>query len=90
MMPENPSALHRLYELNECIEVLEATVDFKNDSITSKQLDVAQIIQSEEIPAEMQDRLAHLSLSDAKALLAKYFEKVCSFPLMYIHSGTSL
>lgn len=79
MMPEYSSALHRLYELNECIEVLEATVDFKNDSITSKQLDVAQIIQSEEMPAEIQDRLADLSLSDAKALLAKYFEKVCRF-----------
>ena len=65
----------RLHELNEHIEVLEAAIDFKNDSIASKYLDVREMVDSG-VTAEIDQKFEQLSLSDARMLLARYFNKV--------------
>ena len=66
---------HRLHELNEHIEVLEAAIDFKNDSIASKHLNVREMVDSG-ITAEIDQKFEQLSLSDARMLLVRYFNKV--------------
>ena len=66
---------HRLHELNEHIEVLEAAIDFKNDSIASKHLDVREMVNSR-VTAEIDQKFEQLSLNDARMLLARYFNKV--------------
>ena len=61
--------------MNEHIEVLEAAIDFKNDSIASKHLDVREMVNSR-VTAEIDQKFEQLSLNDARMLLARYFNKV--------------
>ena len=65
----------RLHVLKEHIEVLEAAIDFKNDSIASKHLDVREMVDSG-VTAEIDQKFEQLSLNDARMLLARYFNKV--------------
>ena len=62
--------------MNEHIEILEAAIDFKNDSITSRQLDISQIVQEEEISSDIQQKFRQLSPEDCQMLLMRYVEKV--------------
>ena len=79
----SPTNQRRLHELNEYIEVLEAAIDFKNDSIASKQLDVGQIVQSDIVTlSEIKEKFVQLSAEESKVLLARYFDKVVNFRLM--------
>ena len=55
--------------------MLEATIDFKNDSIASKHLDMREIVESG-VTAEIDQKFEQLSLNDARMLLARYFNKV--------------
>lgn len=69
-----------MYELNEHIDILEATINFKNSSISSQELHLAQLISDndEEIyhHSQLHSKLHSLSLRDAQALLVSYFHKV--------------
>ena len=75
---------HRLHELNEHIEVLEAAIDFKNDSIASKHLDVREMVDSG-VTAEIDQKFEQLSLNDARMLLARYFNKVVDLRVSESH-----
>ena len=74
----------RLHELNEHIEVLEAAIDFKNDSIASKHLDMREIVESG-VTGEIDQKFEQLSLNDARMLLARYFNKVVHLKVTESH-----
>uniref|UniRef100_K1PAX1 Kinesin-like protein KIF27 n=1 Tax=Magallana gigas TaxID=29159 RepID=K1PAX1_MAGGI len=66
----------RMIELDEAIEALDAAIEYKNDNISSKKLELrhSQILsQSED---SITNRLNALSAVETKTLLSKYFEKV--------------
>ena len=74
-----------MYELNEHIEILEATINFKNSSISSQELHFAQLVSADEEEEEgetennrtqLTGKLQALSLEDARELLIRYFHKV--------------
>ena len=70
-----------MYELNEHIDILEATINFKNSSISSRELHLSQLISedsSEEVHhhSQLHTKLQSLSPRDARALLVSYFHKV--------------
>ncbi|XP_041366340.1 kinesin-like protein KIF27 [Gigantopelta aegis] len=72
----SPKEERRLIELDEAIEALDAAIEFKNDNIESKQMDLRQsqlLAQSED---NLMNRLNSLSLTETKTLLSKYFDKV--------------
>ena len=75
-----PSYTYRLYELNEHIEILDATINFKNSSINSQELHLAQLITDSEeetrYHSQLHSKLHSLPLRDAQALLVRYFHKV--------------
>ncbi len=80
----------RLLELNEYIDVLEAAIEFKNDSISSKQLDVGHMIQEEhETLTEIEQKFSQLSPADAQSLLVRYFDKVVLLRLREGQQGQS-
>ena len=71
----------RLYELNEHIDILEATINFKNSSISSRELHLSQLISedsSEEVyhHSQLHTKLQSLSPRNTRALLVSYFHKV--------------
>ncbi|XP_078332438.1 kinesin-like protein KIF27 isoform X4 [Crassostrea virginica] len=66
----------RMIELDEAIEALEAAIEYKNDNINSRKLELrhSQILsQSED---SIMNRLNALSSVETKTLLSRYFEKV--------------
>ncbi|XP_061178029.1 kinesin-like protein KIF27 isoform X2 [Saccostrea echinata] len=72
----SPQDERRLIELDEAIEALDAAIEYKNDHINSKQLELrhSQVLsQSED---SVMNRLKALSAVETKTLLSKYFEKV--------------
>ena len=76
----------RLYELNEHIEILDATINYKNSSINSQELHLAQIVADNEEDdhsqiGQLNHKLHSLPLVDARALLVSYFHKVVSLRL---------
>lgn len=70
----------RLYELNEHIDILEATINFKNSSISSQELHLAQLVSENDEEtyhhSQLHTKLRSLSLRDTQALLVRYFHKV--------------
>lgn len=71
--------------MNEHIEILEATINFKNSSISSQELHFAQLVSADEDEEEgetennrsqLTGKLQALSLEDARKLLIRYFHKV--------------
>ena len=71
----------RLYELNEHIDILEATINFKNSSISSQELHLAQLVtdnheETYHHSPQLHTKLHSLSLRDTQALLVSYFHKV--------------
>lgn len=75
----------RLYELNEHIDILEATINFKNTSINSQELHLAQLVSNSDEDAvhhsHLYSKIHSLSLHDTRALLVSYFHKVVSLRL---------
>ena len=69
-------------ELNEHIEVLETAIQFKNETIASRELKANQILESEVLHTETAAKLQHISHAQAKALLASYFDEVVELRLM--------
>ena len=66
--------------MNEHIEILEATIDFKNSSINSHELHLAHLVtkseEDEQSRSQLNNKLFSLSLIDSQALLIRYFHKV--------------
>nr|XP_013805805.1 PREDICTED: LOW QUALITY PROTEIN: kinesin-like protein KIF27 [Apteryx mantelli mantelli] len=69
---------HVLFQLEEGIEALEAAIDYKNESIQSRQ---HLLRSSSQILSQREDnvigKLVSLSAAELRAILLKYFNKVC-------------
>lgn len=66
----------RLLELDEGIEALDAAIDYRTETIKTRQLEVRHsqaLMQSED---NFLNRMSSLSAEDLRALLSKYFDKV--------------
>ena len=67
--------------MNEHIDILDATINFKNSSISSRELHLSQLV-SEDSSAEvyhhsqLHTKLQSLSPRDTRAMLVGYFHKV--------------
>ncbi|NWJ04270.1 KIF27 protein, partial [Crypturellus undulatus] len=68
---------HVLFQLEEGIEALEAAIDYKNESIQSRQL---LLRSSSQILSQSEDniigKLVPLSAAELRAILLKYFNKI--------------
>jgi hypothetical protein len=68
--------------LNEHIDILEATINFRNSSISSQELHLSQLVSddsAEEVyhhSPQLHSKLHSLSPHDTRALLVGYFHKV--------------
>ncbi|KAK6191693.1 hypothetical protein SNE40_003312 [Patella caerulea] len=67
----------RLIELDEAIEALDAAIEFKNETITSRQTEIRQSqIITQQSDESVMNRINLLKTSEIKSLLARYFDKV--------------
>ncbi|XP_051822247.1 kinesin-like protein KIF27 isoform X2 [Antechinus flavipes] len=75
----SPEEEHLLFQLEEGIEALEAAIDYKNESIQSRQHSLRAsfhiLTQSE---ANIMEKLICLTPAEIRAILYKYFNKVVS------------
>ncbi|KAK7099081.1 hypothetical protein V1264_003272 [Littorina saxatilis] len=68
----------RLIELEEGMDALDAAIQYKNDAINSRQMELRQsqiLSQSED---NLLNRLSSLTPSETRSMLSRYFEKVIS------------
>ncbi|XP_052556642.1 kinesin-like protein KIF27 isoform X2 [Tympanuchus pallidicinctus] len=67
---------HILFQLEEGIEALEAAIDYKNESIQSRQ----HLLRSSQILSQSEDniigKLVSLSAAELRAILFRYFNKI--------------
>ncbi|KAK3104146.1 hypothetical protein FSP39_024813, partial [Pinctada imbricata] len=74
----SPAEERRMIELDEAIDALDAAIEYKNDSIKSKQLELRHSQMLSQSEDNIMNRLNALSAIETKTLLSKYFEKVIS------------
>ena len=71
--------------MNEHIEILEATIDFKNTSISSQELHLAHLVtdseEDDQRQSQLNRKLQMMSLEDSRSLLIRYFHKVVKLRL---------
>ena len=71
--------------MNEHIEILEATINFKNSSIGSQELHIAELVSENDeentSSSQLNNKLHSLSTEDARVLLVRYFHKVVKLRL---------
>ncbi|XP_055485271.1 kinesin-like protein KIF27 isoform X2 [Psammomys obesus] len=73
----SPKEEHLLFQLEEGIEALEAAIEFKNESIQSRQSSLRASLQSlSQSEANIVEKLVCLNLAEIRAILFKYFNKV--------------
>ncbi|KAL6087715.1 hypothetical protein STEG23_033241, partial [Scotinomys teguina] len=73
----SPKEEHLLFQLEEGIEALEAAIEFKNESIQSRQNSLRASFQSlSQSEANVVGKLVCLNLTEIRAILFKYFNKV--------------
>ncbi|XP_040612015.1 kinesin-like protein KIF27 [Mesocricetus auratus] len=73
----SPKEEHLLFQLEEGIEALEAAIEFKSESIRSRQDSLRASLQSlSQSEAEVLGKLVCLNLTEIRAILFKYFNKV--------------
>ncbi|XP_029472744.1 kinesin-like protein KIF27 isoform X2 [Rhinatrema bivittatum] len=73
----SPEEEHNLFQLEEGIEALEAAIDFRNESIQSRQYSLkatSQILSQSE--ANVMEKFSSLSPSEVRSILVRYFNKV--------------
>ncbi|XP_066492233.1 kinesin-like protein KIF7 isoform X2 [Tiliqua scincoides] len=73
----SPEEERILFQLDEAIEALDAAIEYKNESITCRQ----RVLRSSasllsQCEMNLMAKLSYLSLSETRALLCKYFDKV--------------
>lgn len=64
--------------MDEAIEALDAAIEYKNEAITQRQRQLrasASVLSQWEM--NLMAKLSYLSASETRALLCKYFDKVC-------------
>ncbi|KAJ8298884.1 hypothetical protein KUTeg_022944 [Tegillarca granosa] len=66
----------RIIELDEAIEALEAAIDYKNETIHNRQLELRHSQMLSQSEDNMMNKLNSLTTFETKTLLSKYFEKV--------------
>lgn len=73
----SPKEEHLLFQLEEGIEALEAAIEFKNESIQSRQNSLRASFQTlSQSEADVVGKLVCLNLTEIRAILFKYFKKV--------------
>ncbi|OBS70695.1 hypothetical protein A6R68_00770 [Neotoma lepida] len=73
----SPKEEHLLFQLEEGLEALEAAIEFKNESIQSRQSSLRASFQSlSQSEADVLGKLVCLNLTEIRAILFKYFNKV--------------
>ncbi|CAO2596212.1 Kinesin-like protein KIF27 [Lemmus lemmus] len=73
----SPKEEHLLFQLEEGIEALEAAIEFKNESIQSRQDSLRASFQTlSQSEADVVGKLVCLNLTEIRAILFKYFKKV--------------
>ncbi|RUS90634.1 hypothetical protein EGW08_001631 [Elysia chlorotica] len=74
-----PEEERRLIETDEAIEALDAAIQFKDENIYAKQMEVRMSMQAlQQSEENLVQRLNSLSPSETRALLSRYFDKVVS------------
>lgn len=67
-----------LFQLDEAIEALDAAIEYKNEAITQRQRQLrASASMLSQWEMNLMAKLSYLSASETRALLCKYFDKVC-------------
>ncbi|XP_051028569.1 kinesin-like protein KIF27 [Acomys russatus] len=73
----SPKEEHHLLQLEEGIEALEAAIEFKSESIQSRQNSLRASFQDlSQSEANVVEKLVCLNLAEIRAILFKYFNKV--------------
>ncbi|XP_076429570.1 kinesin-like protein KIF27 isoform X5 [Peromyscus maniculatus bairdii] len=73
----SPKEEHLLFQLEEGIEALEAAIEFENESIRSRQNSLRASFQNlSQSEANVVGKLVCLNLTEIRAILFKYFNKV--------------
>ncbi|XP_059118796.1 kinesin-like protein KIF27 isoform X3 [Peromyscus eremicus] len=73
----SPKEEHLLFQLEEGIEALEAAIEFENESIQSRQNSLRASYQNlSQSEANVVGKLVCLNLTEIRAILFKYFNKV--------------
>lgn len=81
--------------MDEAIEALDAAIEYKNEAITQRQRQLrASASMLSQWEMNLMAKLSYLSASETRALLCKYFDKVCArFSLFllcpYLQNATS-
>lgn len=68
----------RMIELDEAIDALDAAIDYKNENINSRQLEIRHSQMLSQSEDNMINRLNSLSTAETRTLLSRYFDKVIS------------
>lgn len=67
-----------MFQLDEAIEALDAAIEYKNEAITQRQRQLrASASMLSQWEMNLMAKLSYLSASETRALLCKYFDKVC-------------
>ena len=65
--------------MDEAIEALDAAIEYKNEAITQRQRQLrASASMLSQWEMNLMAKLSYLSASETRALLCKYFDKVCT------------
>uniref|UniRef100_W5NB91 Kinesin family member 7 n=1 Tax=Lepisosteus oculatus TaxID=7918 RepID=W5NB91_LEPOC len=74
----SPEEERTLFQLDEAIEALDAAIEYKNEAITQRQRQLrASASMLSQWEMNLMAKLSYLSASETRALLCKYFDKVC-------------
>ncbi|KAK7479550.1 hypothetical protein BaRGS_00029187 [Batillaria attramentaria] len=68
----------RLIELDEAMDALDAAIQYKNDTINSRQAELRQSQILSKSEDNLLNRLNSLTISETRAMLSRYFDKVIS------------
>ena len=63
-------------ELEEVVEALDAAIEYKNELIANKQLELRQNVQRSQNGLGVLSRLKSMSADESRSLLTRYFQKV--------------
>ncbi|KAM3624992.1 uncharacterized protein V6R79_005262 [Siganus canaliculatus] len=81
----SPEEERTLFQFDEAIEALDAAIEYKNEAITQRQRQLrASASMLSQWEMNLMAKLSYLSASETRALLCKYFDKVCAAPLFVI------
>uniref|UniRef100_A0A8C8FD78 Kinesin motor domain-containing protein n=1 Tax=Oncorhynchus tshawytscha TaxID=74940 RepID=A0A8C8FD78_ONCTS len=74
----SPEEERSVFQLDEAIEALDAAIEYKNEAITQRQRQLrASASMLSQWEMNLMAKLSYLSASETRALLCKYFDKVC-------------